>query len=392
MGALDVASKTYLHPRYQRLFFGSLLVLLSISSLFYLNRSRISQSVSNAVHKSKVSYVLPDAIPLKPSLRDIIQALYAPTLQPITAPTFTDPVDGEVFHIPQHPIWTKSLGKRLCLVDIDNRPFDGENELMGKVPTPFDWTTFSNTPSGMLGHYFYAMIHGYDYKFIRTTDYPDRAPYWTKIPALADHLHDYDFVVSIDADAQIRFPQLPFEWLLNRWNVTKETSMTMALDPDDPPNHDVHGRLHDNAGFIVAQNLPRTHDLLKTWAACPDEPSPEFENCARWKHPWPAEQAAFAEYIRTIYNEPNDLNEIPCDEANGTPDFTPNGEFQHGCKGKFVRHHTLSKDAIKETIQNGHMGVIMGRMHQDFNEHKETNTYMRKTNNLTRTDSGDVID
>lgn len=285
-----------------------------------------------------------------------------------------------------NPIWTKPLGKRLCIIDIDTRPMDGENEIFDpNVPisnaSPFNWPDFGNTPAGMMGHYLYAMVHGYDYAFIKTTSYDDRAPFWTKIPALADHLHNYDFVISIDADAQFRFPQVPFEWLLNRWNVTKETSFTMAIDPDDPPNHDVHGRVNDNAGFIVAQNLPRTHEMLRAWHKCPDEPSDTYKDCGRWKYPWPAEQAAFAEYIRYNFDGPNDVHEIPCDEANGTPDFTPWEQFQHGCKGRFVRHHTLSKAMIKESVVNAHLGVLMGRVHEEFLKEKDEGRYIHRLTN-----------
>jgi hypothetical protein len=134
----------------------------------------------------------------------------------------------------------------------------------------------------------------------------------------------------------------------------------MTIDPDKPFNLDPKGRPNNNAGFVVAHNIPRTHEILKAWSTCPDELREEFKGCARWKKPWPAEQAAFSEYIRYLFNEPNDLNEIPCDEANGFPGSDTE------CSGRFVRHFWTNKPQSKEIVSNGFMQVLLKGLHDQF--------------------------
>lgn len=140
------------------------------------------------------------------------------------------------------------------------------------------------------------------------------------------------FTVSIDADATFVNLNLPFEWLMNRWNVTSKTSLTMARDPEFDFNRDSRGDILLNCGFVVAQNLPRTHQILKAWENCPDN-EVKYPNCSEWKNPWPAEQKAFGEYIRPEFTKPTDINAIDCSEANGFP------EAEQGCDGMFLQHH-----------------------------------------------------
>lgn len=225
-------------------------------------------------------------------------------------------------------------------------------------------------------HSLVALIHGYTYHFIRTPQASDRAPFWTKIPALASTLgpSKCDITVSIDADATFMNLNLPFEWLLNRWGITKDTSIAMALDPNAPFNNDAaHNRTNLNAGFVIAQNLPRTHDILRAWASCPDDEL-RYPNCSRWKRPWPAEQAAFSEYIRYEFNKEDDVREIACGEANGYP--------QSGtvCQGTFVRHHWLGKELVKGSVTDALVPGIMARLHADFAGNND-GVAMRRENN-----------
>jgi len=133
---------------------------------------------------------------------------------------------------------------------------------------------------------------------------------------------------------------LPLEWLFNRWNITHETSLSLPLDPDEPQNKDrTRGNTNLNCGFVIAQNLPRTHEILEAWQQCPDLPN-RFPDCEKWKVTWPAEQAAFGEYIRYAFNKTEDIKEIPCDEANGFP-----GSGSE-CRGVFVRHHWSDKTLV----------------------------------------------
>jgi hypothetical protein len=184
-------------------------------------------------------------------------------------------------------------------------------------------------------------------------------------------------VVAIDADAVFNHPEIPLEWLFNHWNITNNTAITMSIDPDEKANYDVYGKLNNNAGFIIAQNLPRTHEMLRAWAACPDEPSEAYAKCSRWKKPWPAEQAAFSEYIRYIYADPNDVHELPCDEANGFP------ESDKGCAGRFLRHMWWRKWDIKHRVDNGIMQYLMAKIQKQFMLEKGTHID-RPTNDFTR--------
>jgi hypothetical protein len=291
-------------------------------------------------------------------------------------PEWTD-TDGTVFALSPNPTWTKSLGKRLCIIDIDTRPLDGEHQVLNNGT--YSWQDTKVTSAGMMGHYLYAQIHGYDYKFVRTHNFEDRSSFWTKISALSDTLQDYEFVVSIDADAQFNHPEIPFEWLLNRWNVTQQTALTMTIDPDLEINRDPRGRPYNNGGFVVAHNIPRTHEMLQAWAACPDEPTEFYAGCAKWKEPWPAEQAAFGDYVRYMYDQPDDLNEVPCDEANGFPDS------QTACTGRFVRHMWTAKERTKNVIANGVMQALFGQLHDQFLAsdsiiERESNEFMRAGN------------
>jgi hypothetical protein len=154
---------------------------------------------------------------------------------------------------------------------------------------------------------------------------------------------------------------LPLEWLFNRWNVTKTTSLTLPLDPDQPNNKDrAHGNTNLNCGFVIAQNSPRTHEILAAWESCPDDGG-RFPGCDKWKTEWPSEQAAFGEYIRYAFSEEEDIRSIPCDEANGFPG-NPFGE----CNGVFVRHHWSDKDRVKRVVGDGILRALVAGLHGEF--------------------------
>ncbi|KAF2428633.1 hypothetical protein EJ08DRAFT_636550 [Tothia fuscella] len=300
----------------------------------------------------------------KPELNiaEILQALYTPLKVPIDAQYFTDP-EGRIFDNTLRPIWTESLGKKLCIVDIDTRALDGSEQVMG--PNLLDWNHVDYSGAGMMNHYVYSLIHGYSYHFIRTTPLEDRSAYWTKIEALSNTLeeHKCHMTISIDADATFMNLNLPFEWLLNRWNVTKSTSLTMAVDPNEPQNLDAaHGGINLNCGFVIAQNLPRTKEILDAWHHCPDLNATRYPGCARWKKTWPAEQAAFGEYIRYDFDGPEDIHSIPCDEANG---FPGSGS---ACSGSLVRHHWSNKGLVRGMMSDAVMYGTIKRVHRNFRE------------------------
>lgn len=179
------------------------------------------------------------------------------------------------------------------------------------------------------------MIHGYRYQYIQAPSYQsDRKAYWSKIPAMSDMLHSgCRVVVAIDHDALFWNMELPFEWLLSRWNFTQETSFAMALDPNWDQNKDEFKKLNINAGFIIAQDLPRTHEILRAWDSCPSNQT-AFPNCRKYIGNWPAEQGAWGTHIRYMFDHPNDHIDIPCTEANGFPGMNTE------CFGQLVRHYT----------------------------------------------------
>lgn len=202
-----------------------------------------------------------------------------------------------------------------------------------------------------------AKIHGYDYKFVHTTKWPNgaRDDPWPKIPALREVLKQYRMVIMIDADAIFRHLEIPFEWLLNRWNFTSETSMAMALDVKDYMNeagdytgsvgytNNKYGELNPNAGFIMAQNNARTFDMLDAWISCPVNER-DFPGCGRFAHGWPCEQGAFGEHIRYAFNRSTDFLAVACDDGMG---FSNQGM---DCKGRFVSHYTTGKHWLKNEV------------------------------------------
>lgn len=119
-----------------------------------------------------------------------------------------------------------------------------------------------------------AQIRGYCYKFIHTTPYADRAPVWSRIPALASLLKSHRILVSVDADVIFPNLHLPYEWLLNHWQIRHNISIAMALEPDIDDwegSKDSKNRQNINAGFMTLQNNPRTHEMLQKWTECPEE-------------------------------------------------------------------------------------------------------------------------
>lgn len=133
-----------------------------------------------------------------------------------------------------------------------------------------------------------ALIHGYDYRLIRFTPFEDDLKaQWAKPHAMLSFLEnnsEYDFMVVMDADAVIHYPEIPFEWLMNRWGVTENTALAMAIDIlDGGRNLDSKGRLVDNTGFMIARNIPRTHEILRSWLTCPYD-EVEYPGCDVFKN------------------------------------------------------------------------------------------------------------
>jgi hypothetical protein len=119
-------------------------------SYFVINRAYIYVTI-----QTNMIYVVRRSSTINPSsdLAAIISALFEPIKLPITAASWTD-FDGLEFSIPKNPVWTTSLGKRLCIIDIDTRPLNASNQILNTGY--FDWAHYGTTSAGMMGHYLYG--------------------------------------------------------------------------------------------------------------------------------------------------------------------------------------------------------------------------------------------
>jgi hypothetical protein len=86
-------------------------------------------------------------------MTQIVPYLYKPFVHPITAPHFTTQ-EGKVYQLSEEPKFTQPLGKKLLILDVDTRPFNGEGEIMNKSQIDFDH--ISPHAAGMLTHYIFG--------------------------------------------------------------------------------------------------------------------------------------------------------------------------------------------------------------------------------------------
>ncbi|KAF2025413.1 hypothetical protein EK21DRAFT_116816 [Setomelanomma holmii] len=255
--------------------------------------------------------------------------------------------------------WTEPLGKRVLIVNVDTRVPTGDNQILnpsGKI----DWESVPSSGTGLVSHaianhYLYSMIHGYDYRYFQAVNMPDHHATWIKPHIVKDLLPDYDFVVVIDADAVISHPEIPLEWMFNRWGIAKHTSMALPHDTEEfvdgkSISTDSKGVPVLNSGFIIAQNNNVTFEMLEAWGNCTTQV--RYPGCARWKGEWSHEQRAFSEYIRYDFGKvPGTIVGIPCDDAMGYPNFKAENEAKGNagvsdCNGNFIRHYTLGKEQV----------------------------------------------
>lgn len=94
--------------------------------------------------------------PMDTHMTELLRQLWAPLIHPITAKTFT--YDGEVFTCKGPPLYTKPLGKRVLILDVDSRNLDGEGMIMNKKPQA--WTKLRPLAAGLMGHYLYGAWPG----------------------------------------------------------------------------------------------------------------------------------------------------------------------------------------------------------------------------------------
>ncbi|EKV11512.1 hypothetical protein PDIG_18300 [Penicillium digitatum PHI26] len=209
------------------------------------------------------------------------------------------------------------------------------------------------------------MIHGYDYRLVQIPRAVGRSGTWTKVTAIKEALKLYEYVVFLDADSMMPYPNLPMEWLFNYWDITPETLVAMALDPDAPHNRDWNGRTFLNTGFIIAQQSSRTHELFEAWENCPNET--RYPNCGRWSGEWPHEQSAFGNYVRYDFNRSEDIRVLSCGEANGCPEVAATG-----CVGELVRHYWGDKSSLPAGAGDAVLQYLMPQLHGIFNRNSRT--------------------
>ncbi|KAF5679408.1 hypothetical protein FHETE_825 [Fusarium heterosporum] len=260
--------------------------------------------------------------------------------------------------------WTKPLRKKLLILDVDTREDNGPGGMMNQSTlSPKEMT---GRAGGMMNHYLYAMIHGYDYKFVRAPGYPNRHATWVKVPIIKEALKTHEIVVFLDADAVFMYPHVPFEWLMRLWNITDKTLIALANDPDSEKNRDASGKVMMNTGFMIAQQSDETQELFDKWDQCPT--SGKYQGCDRWAKEWAHEQGAFSNHIRYDYNSTEKIGVIPCMDGNGAPYIG-----DKTCGGVFIRHHWFRKNAPAEDLQRILLNTIVSRLHVGFQYDMEQN-------------------
>jgi hypothetical protein len=90
-----------------------------------------------------------------------VHNFFSAVAQPLTA-DYTD-TTGKTYELPQAVHWSKPLGKRVLMVDIDTRLPDKENELFHDKP--MDWSKHETkggglVSNGIMNHYLYGEWHG----------------------------------------------------------------------------------------------------------------------------------------------------------------------------------------------------------------------------------------
>ncbi|KAF5006213.1 hypothetical protein FDECE_7372 [Fusarium decemcellulare] len=290
-----------------------------------------------------------------------------PSVQP-TTPVYS-PYGAFPFELPADPKWTETIGEDLCIIDLDNRPFNEPGQIFS--PDLMSWDRADEIHGlslGVLNHWVYSKIHGYKYYYIDITDpFEDRRNSWKKPPILTRLLRKHKACIFLDSDAIFNRLDLPFEWLMNYWQLHPDTnSLALAADPNAKNNQDKFGKVYLNTGFIILQNNEKTFEILKEWEDCPNEGGkhPECTDFRKNRPGKPTDQGGFGTYIR--YDYPKDIKELKCTEANGFP------ESRSGCDGKFVKHlWTGKKDHIKNAIGGQLPGVLLEMFHRQFMDEKK---------------------
>ncbi|OQO12645.1 hypothetical protein B0A48_02107 [Cryoendolithus antarcticus] len=334
-------------PHLRELTFTCVFVLL-LSSLGYFTWN--SSHVSSFSYDARQGHTHADSgLTASGQLQSTLQYIFGEGGFSVTEPSFN--YNGATYNISNDPIHTTPLGNDILILDVDTRPFSGNHQIFHE--TNFDWSKLEPHSGGIVNHYMYAQTHGYAYQYLQLPNPTDRSPTWVKVAGLLQTLPNYKHVVFLDADALFAHMHIPIEWLLNYWSIDSTTSFAMALDPPGIENEDSLGRRHVNTGFIIAQNNPKTFEILEAWQDCPTEE--RWPGCARWRGERFHEQSAFGEYVRYDYEEY--VKELPCTEANGEWDLDI-------CRGVFVQHRWWRTAGTRQWVGEQALQKLMERVHE----------------------------
>ncbi|KAL7813578.1 putative golgi mannosyltransferase complex subunit [Trichoderma aethiopicum] len=300
------------------------------------------------------------------TFRDVWFDIHKPSITPNSS--FYQPFGAFKYDLKHGVHFPEPLGHDLCIIDLDNRPFDAPNQIFG--PNVMSWETDAEKVHGLsvgvLNHWLYAKIHGYKYYFVAIEKPEDRRASWKKAPVISTILKEHKTCLYLDSDAIFQNLDLPFEWLLNFWNLDpRNNSLALAVDPNREYNKDKFGKLMLNTGFIVAQNNPKTYEIMDAWAGCPEEDGkhPECVEFRTNSPGRPTDQGGFGTFIR--YDYPDDIRQLPCTDANGFP----NSDSE--CEGRFIRHLWTGKDSwIKVFVGQQVPGRYLELFHKEFLDEK----------------------
>ncbi|KAH7369327.1 hypothetical protein B0T11DRAFT_278605 [Plectosphaerella cucumerina] len=357
------------------IFIGAL--VFSFACLLFASRSSVPWAYDTLYTKVYSEY--PSPIPAVEDFSRLIAALWKPYVHPLDNLTFTTDTGAE-YAIPEGAhLWQEPLGKDLLILDVDTR-IDNVARTMG--PAIFKKENMTPRAAGILNHYIYSQIHGYDYKFVRAPPATDRHNTWVKVPVIQKALKEYRFVVFLDADAVFVQPNMPIEWLMGLWNITDKTMLAMAEDPNSTHNQDAKGWVLWNTGFVVAQASERTQELFDVWNDCPL--GNRFPECRHWAYSWAHEQAAFGNHIRYAYNKTDELRALPCSDANGAP-------YVGGCRGRFVSHFWMHKEKTIDVLHNM-VGAALKRRLRDGQVDQVFDAFVHPLLGSVSTDLNKVVD
>ncbi|TQV95177.1 Galactosyl transferase [Cordyceps javanica] len=333
--------------------------------LTLVHNRRINQDfLAGAIRKPAVPHHVPFDTATetsKPWIDFYFQRLQNPSVLPDT-PRYSQ-FGALEWHLPRDISWHAGLGKDLCIIDFDDRAFNVSGQIFG--PDVMSWQNAESVHGlslGILNHWLYSKIHGYKYYYVTVSSYEDRRTSWKKPTIISKLLAKHQACVYIDSDALFRNLDLPFEWLMNYWKINPVTnSLALAFDPVHEWNKDEFGKEYLNTGFLVAQNNPRTFEILNAWADCPNDGG-RYPDCVKFRtnDPGrPTDQGGFGTFVR--YDYVDDIKELSCDEANGFP------EAHAGCDGTFIRHLWTGKDGFLKIFAGGQMpGPYLEYFHGEY--------------------------